>query len=78
MLLYFSVFTCWINNDCCNAQRFEFSSKPIAATVVNCLLFGPAVFVVNNNVLHIIFAFAGSISKRDIESSINLITMCLL
>ena len=30
MLLYFSVFTYWINKDCCNAQLFQFSPKTIA------------------------------------------------
>ena len=33
IFLYFSVFTyIWINKDCCNAQRFQFSPKPIAVT----------------------------------------------
>ena len=33
ILLYFSVFTYWINKDNCNIQRFQFSPKPIAVAV---------------------------------------------
>jgi len=32
ILLYFSVFTNWINKDCCNVKRFQFSPKPMAVT----------------------------------------------
>ena len=32
ILLCFSVFTYWINKDCCNARRFQFSLKPVVVT----------------------------------------------
>ena len=44
MLLYFSVFTYWINKDCCNAQRFQFSPKTIA---VKCRIILPRKFPVD-------------------------------
>ena len=34
ILVYFSVFTYWMNKDCCNGQRFQFSPKSIAVTVL--------------------------------------------